>query len=487
MNKKLAHVLLPAALLFALSACTKRFVEYNTNPNESSAVAPGNLLGPALYKIIATNLNRNIRINNEFMQVTVTTIGTQEFHRYVFRPSETELTWRNWYLELTNIREMYSSAAEQQQPGFRVYQGISLVLDAWVSSLLTDTYGDVPYFVSNQGRSHHNTTPYFDRQIDIYRDIFLKLERANELLNTTEDIESSKAAMDPLFGSEQRKWRKFGNSLYLRLLLRTSHKAELESVAKIQEIVSSPTGYPIMESHDDSAVLYFTGQEPYLNPYTNTRDIDFRASKGYSEFFINNLLALNDPRLPAWASEASVGVYAGMESGYADNSTPERQSEFNLALKTDARLGNIMNHAELQFILAECALRGYTGDDPETLYKDGVRSSMAFWDKTIADSYFDNPAVGFVSTDADADKLKKIHLQKYFSLLFTDFQQWFEYRRTGLLDLYIGTGVKNGGRMPVRLNYPVITQSLNKQHYDEAVQRMGGDGVNERMWWQPIP
>jgi hypothetical protein len=39
--------------------------------------------------------------------------------------------------------------------------------------------------------------------------------------------------------------------------------------------------------------------------------------------------------------------------------------------------------------------------------------------------------------------------------------------------------------MPVRLNYPTIVQSLNKVNYQDAVSRMGGDGINEKMWWQP--
>jgi len=75
-----------ACLLLAgtttFSACTKDFVELNTNPNEANAAAPQTLLAPVLVNTLNGNLTRNFRINNEFIQVTVTNSDSREFHRY---------------------------------------------------------------------------------------------------------------------------------------------------------------------------------------------------------------------------------------------------------------------------------------------------------------------------------------------------------------------------------------------------------------------
>jgi len=476
-----------ATICISTYGCTGDFVEINTNPNESAKVAPQSLLGPTIYKTIVANLNRNLRVNNELMQVTVTTNNNLEFHRYEVRATETEYMWRSWYVELTNMRDIYRSAAIGQQEGYRAYQGVSLVLDVWVSSLLTDMYGDVPYFESNLGHHELNTTPVYDRQIDIYRDMFLKLEQANQLL-TDNVIPVAHASMDPLFAGNTAKWRKFSNSLYLRLLLRVSHKPELDATLKIKEILETKTSeYPIMSSHDDSAILYFTSQEPYINPYLNARPIDFNGNKGYADFFIENLLELGDPRLKLWATQPTLGVYMGMQSGYSRGQVPEQQSTLLPALMSSPLLGNILNYAELQFILAECALRGFTNQDANTLYNNGVTASIEMWGESVPTGYFDNPKVGFLPTDSNTELLEKVHLQKYFALVFTDFQQWYEYRRTKLLDLgrYIGPGLLNGGKMPVRMTYPLITQALNKANYDEASARMGGNTPNALMWWQP--
>lgn len=477
--------ILCAALSLSFTSCTKDFVKINTNPNESSAVAPQSLLGPAIYYVITTNLDRNIRLNNEFMQVTVTRNDNREFHRYEVRATETEYMWRNWYLQLTNIRDIYNKAEAGRQAGYQTYKGISLILDAWVTSLLTDTYGDIPYFESNLGYSHNNTTPYFDKQVDIYRDLLLKLERANALLKENVSVESGNTGFDPIYATDAAKWRKLGNSLYLRLLLRTAHKSELHSVEKIKEILENNTSeYPIMEASEESAILKFTSQEPYLNPYFNARDLDFNGDKGYSEFFINNMLELGDPRLKIWATEATLGVYGGIQSGYPKGSIPELQSRFQLSLKGPAMLGVIMGYPELQFIIAELAEKGIVQKDAIEYYNKGVQSSIEMWGATMPTTYFENAKVAIQVADSPTTRLKKIHLQKYFSLMFTDFQQWFEYRRTGLLDLYTGVALQNDGKMPVRLSYPLITQSLNKANYDDAIGRIGGDKISSLMWWQ---
>lgn len=494
--KRLSNTIILTFLVLGLSlgGCTKDFVEMNTNPNASTVASPQSLLAPTLVGLINSNLSRNFRINNELMQVTVTTSSSdaRQFHRYEIRPSESDYMWRNWYRQLTNIRDIYDAAAESQQSGYKTFMGISLILDAYVSSLLTDTYGNVPYFESNLGAKEQNIKPKFDSQKDIYQDIFRKLEEANILLSEGSDLESVIADMDPIYNGRASRWRRFGNSMYMRLLLRVIHTGELDAQEKMYQIIDGEPlvvddkliTYPIFENNEHSAILRFTGDLPYQTQFHNSRDFDFNGNKGYSEFFINNLLELNDPRLPLWATQATLGVYGGMESGYARGANPGIESKLQLSLKSEPLLGNIMNYSELQFILAEAALNGYINGNPDDFYEEGVRSSMELWEKEITDDYFLNPPASIQDASSIDEKLRKIHLQKYFSLLFTDFQQWFEYRRTGALDLFISPYLENGGQMPARLPYPILVRTFNKENYDKAVAEMGGDGLNEKVWWQ---
>jgi len=80
--------------------------------------------------------------------------------------------------------------------------------------------------------------------------------------------------------------------------------------------------------------------------------------------------------------------------------------------------------------------------------------------------------------------LEKILLQKYLGLYFNDYQQWFEYRRTGFPILPKADGMLNNQQVPVRFRYPISAQINNPSNYQEAVSRMGGDDINIKVWWE---
>src|SRR6187549_1661954 len=133
-----------AGMLF--SSCNKDFKEVNTNPNTLPETRPELLLESAIYAVRTANQSREHRLIHEMMQVHVTTSNSDEIHRYIIRPSESDYMWNNWYTQLTNIKDVYTSAKNLLLlPGqaYNVsYMGISRIMEAWVMSLITDTYGD---------------------------------------------------------------------------------------------------------------------------------------------------------------------------------------------------------------------------------------------------------------------------------------------------------------------------------------------------------
>ncbi|WP_207431668.1 SusD/RagB family nutrient-binding outer membrane lipoprotein [Sabulibacter ruber] len=482
--------IVPLALLVAcsfgvVSSCTEGFEEMNVNPNQSASALPENLLAPTITDLVNRNMDRAMRLTNELMQVHVTLVNSDEIHRYVIQPSEADYMWNNWFTQLTNIRDIYKGGEET---GNKTFMGISLILDAWVTSLLTDTFGDVPYTEAIQGKSGQYM-PKFDKQEAIYTDLFRKLDSANVYLKANTDLTAGQAEKDPLFAGKAALWRKFGNSMYLRLLLRVSGKNDpivggKTAAEKIREMVQdNPGEFPIMAANEESAILKFTGTVPYQSTFHNWRAYDFNGSSSLSQFFVNNLVQWNDPRLPLWATTYE-GMYSGVPSGYPVTSVPEGQSRYQAALAREPKLGNILNYAEVQFILAEAAIRGFISGDAKTYYEKGVTSGLTLWGTTVPANYLNGPDVKWDDSYAFETKLEQIHLQKYYTLFFTDFQQWFEYRRTGHPILPKGPGLQNGGNMPARLNYPMYVQSLNQQNYQAAVADQGPDNINTKVWWQ---
>jgi hypothetical protein len=479
--------------LIVLSSCKKGFVDINTDPNGTPNALPQQLLAPALVNTLTYNMLRSRNFNNELMQVTVDPgDGEGKIFRYDVRRSVADYTWNGWYSQLTNFKDMYTISSQPLAYN-KTYMGISLICQSWIYSLLTDTYGDIPYFDSNQGRDG-NFTPKFDKQKDIYLDIFKKLESADTLLNAAANVTGGS---DPVYNGNALKWRKFGNSLYLRLLLRLSGKAELSAacIAKIKDMVdNNPAAYPLMASNDDAAVLRWTGSGAYTSPFIGSvREQDWR-SVGISEFFINNLARWADPRLTTnrWSISTYQGGYAGIPSGYAPGEGVPNRSYFlsttsATTLMNDPLTGNIMNYAELQFILAEAAAKGWISGSAKTYYNNGVLAGITFWIPGFAtpiDTYLAAGDIAWNDAATLDGKMEAIHLQKYYALFYTDMEQWFEYRRTGHPLLPKGDGLRNNGIMPARLPYPVYVQSANPDNYKAAVASQGVDEIGTQVWWQ---
>ncbi|MFD1629913.1 SusD/RagB family nutrient-binding outer membrane lipoprotein [Pseudopedobacter beijingensis] len=468
-------------LLVMSNGCTKGFKDINKNPNTSESVTPDALLAPAIKAVVSANMNRSQRITNEFMQVTVN-MGDSDskLFRYEVRRSEADYLYNNWFLQLANFRDVYKGGEGTLDKG---YMGVALICQAWVFSMLTDAYGDVPYFEAAKG-NEGIFEPKFDRQEEIYRDIFMKLEEANSLLKTV-NTGTIKATSDPIYGGSIAKWRKFGNSLYLRLLLRVSHKQELNTPAKITEIVDTKSGdYPIIANNAESAILRWTGVAPYVSPFATWRPADWSTPK-IASFFVDNLNDWGDPRVEKWVTK-SQGEYAGIPSGYPIGQAPEGRSAMPLTLTSEPLLGNILNFSELQFILAEAAVRGWVTKNPaKTYYENGIINGITLWGYAApTQTYLETGSLAWDEGFTPNQKIELILTQKYYSLYFTDMQSWFEYRRTGYPNLPKGLGLGNGGEMPARLNYPVYLQSTNSANYKLAIDAQGPDEISTKVWWQ---
>jgi hypothetical protein len=154
---------------------------------------------------------------------------------------------------------------------------------------------------------------------------------------------------------------------------------------------------------------------------------------------------------------------------------------------TEPLTGMIMNYAEVQFILAEAAAKGWISGSAEAYYNNGALSSITLWLPDWPVPITDFLGAADIQWDESAtldQKMERIHLQKYYALFLEDLEQWFEYRRTGHPVLPKGAGLKNNGVMPARMTYPVYVQSTNPTNYKLAVAAQGPDVISTQVWWQ---
>ncbi|OQP59729.1 hypothetical protein A3860_36210 [Niastella vici] len=519
MRKQLYIACLVLVAMSTGYSCKKGFEELNTDPINILETTPDKLLAPALVNSIWPGMSRNRSFNNELMQVTVSqSDGDNTVFRYAFKSSMSDYLWNAWYVQLTNFKQV-DSLARTEKISNASYQGIGKIGKVWLFSMLTDIYGDIPYSQALQG-DQGNVVPAFDRQKDIYLNMFNQLEAANSLLASGASITVSS---DPVYKGDVAKWRKFGNSLYLRLLLRVSGKTEVQQqcISKIKQIVENPSQYPIFQSNADCARIIWNGgtstTDPYTSPYVGgIRAQDFRAP-AICSFFLDNLITWADPRYVSSTpygsgsigrfgiAQASGGGWYGVKSGYLPGTGDLKGCYFQSydnsstggtwSLQQNWYTGIIMQYAEVQFILAEAAAKGWITGDVKTFWYQGIASAINYWvpnfPESITSTEFTNHLTNLSAASEIWDdnlsldsKMELIHLQKYYALFMTDLQQWFEYRRTGHPVLPKGPGLQNNGVMPARLVYPVYVQAANPSNYKAAVAAMGPDEIYTNVWWQ---
>ncbi|WP_035464809.1 SusD/RagB family nutrient-binding outer membrane lipoprotein [Algoriphagus vanfongensis] len=511
LNKKYIS-LFSLALVMGLSSCDKDFEEINMNPNSPETVSADLLLPNVIRSTTNEIAGSAWGTGNVVMQFTAKIQFTSE-DRYNWGPSGNPYsTFYNSMRDLNNVIQISSEANQQN------YVGIAKVLRASLFSFMSDAYGDLPYSEAIQAKEGVNY-PKFDTQESLYAGVLQELEEANQLLGSTTEQVSG----DILFNGDIERWKKYANSLRLRILMRLSDRQDPS--AAMQAILSNPAQSPIFTGNDDHAALTYLLDVPNQHPLYTTRSGSFDEFR-LSEKMENTLKELQDPRLYAYAqptTNSGAGVigdledYQGVPNGladeealaYAPSGDPSKGgsnfiSRVGLLWSCSActSLANptgyqaiLMSYAELQFVLAEAREKGYiTTGSAEEYYMNGVKASFSYYKERyelvnlpqiaekleVGNSYFEQADVAY--TGSMEEKLSKIGTQKWLALFFNGMESWYDWRRTNYPEILPGPAAYINS-VPVRIMYPSSVQALNLTNYLEAIDRQGEDAITTRVWW----
>jgi len=380
--------------------------------------------------------------------------------------------------------------------------GPATVMSQWIYQNLTDLWGDVPYSEALKGdASAPNFKPTYDAQKDIYYGMLSKLTAASTaMVGGNSAADPGLGSADPIYKGDVTKWIKFSNSLRARMAMRLSQADPAKAQA---ELTAAFAGGNVFTSNGDNAKLSWPGDGVFDNPWAgnfSTRD-DHRMAKT----LVDTLLGLNDPRLTIYAqpTKADPTKYAGMQNGLDNtftatffNTTSRPGAIFYPGATTYGTFGTsagkatpsyIMTYAELSFIKAEAAERGWGGFTPAQaaqFYNDGVTASITQWGGTAAQAatYLAQASVAYTPGAAG---LAKIGLQKWISLFTQGNEAWSEFRRTGY-PASIVAGPKMYPATPglaMRLLYPPAEAAVNQAGLDVAIARQGADLTTTKVWW----
>lgn len=508
------QLIVSAILLSLFMACTSDFEDINTNPNTTTVgqIKANSMFEPLLYNGANFWTKYSWYWSNELVQFTAFTGGTtRQEHRYFISDANWQSVWNMYARYGNNTVHMKELAQEEDD---RALEAISYTLKVLYMSNLTDIYGDIPYSEAFMAREGGTKQPKFDSQREVYEQMFQELETANTIYKTRPTF--LKPQMDGMYGGSMEKWQKFNNALYLRLLMRVSGRSEMDSGNKIKEILNNPGAYPFISSNTENATVVFSGSDPYRAEFANENESGFTSSgRKLTEQLIdmtveteNGRQAYQDPRLPIYGKKNPspqtnpdslwIGTVAGVkeENRQAVDRGTSRLN-FEVLARAEAP-GTFMDYAEVQFILAEAALKGMiAGGEAKAkeYYEEAVTASIQKWSEL--GEYSDPPIVvsdqeirtflnsNLASWDKSGNKAELIGDQKYLALFWIGMEAYHEYRRTGFPELTIGDGaIYNDYILPTRFAYPNSTMSTNGKNAQEALSRMGGENnMKTPVWW----
>ncbi|WP_439556539.1 SusD/RagB family nutrient-binding outer membrane lipoprotein [Dyadobacter sp.] len=501
------------------TSCDKGFVELNTNPNAVTDPILENLFTYNVVKTAGTGYE-NHRGNliyagamiQHFASLNTYWSGDKYLSNVEYYSAYFETAYTNQVKEIEQI-----IALTKDNPELSNKYNIARIWRAFIYHRITDLYGDIPYSEAGQGFLGTILSPKYDTQQSIYADMLKELEEASAGLDASK---ATYGPADPLFGGDVAKWKKFGYSMMLRLGMRLT-KAD---AANAQNYVKKAIAGGVMTSNSDIARLlhYDTGNDNNRNLDANTlktqeydaANLKGKANSKLSQTFVDFLKSNNDPRLPyiatLWEGNAdrnalptasAPAVQKGLPNGYDPTTIKTLIPSWNdnsLATYSEANLNYVANnaaptvfqsYAEVEYLLAEAALRGWGDGDAAGHYNKGVTAAMSMFSiyganipATAITAYL--AAHPFVTTGMAA-QMEQIHTQYWAVNFLNSYEAYADWRRTGYPTLkptnYPGNAT--GGVIPRRLRYPASETSKNADNYRAAVAIQGPDDFLTKVWW----
>jgi len=468
-NHRIARAALAGAMAASAAACGDDIAGLNENPNQPIVVSAEYLFTNATEAAVSRALGSGLHM--DLTALWVQHYGEMRYteeDRFELRDPTITTHWNGFYAgPLQDLNEVVTQGDTLERPNV---EAMGVIMRSWTYQVVTDLWGDVGYTEALQGRTPGSPSVVaYDPQETVYKGLIAELAAAQAMMDPG-GYRMGNA--DLIYQGDVEQWRRFANSLQLRLAMRMSQADADAGRAAFNAALAAG----VMEGNDDSAVLWYVDNGVDVHPiFASQRSA---PTHGVSATIIDSLASLSDPRIHVYANRNAGGYYKGEVPASQTDVSLDSISRIGTYFSQAAAPSYLMTYAEVLFLQAEAAERGWITADADALYRAAIRAHLEMLE--IGDdeitAYLENPRVAY-------DGLASIGLQKWIALYGNGPEAFAEFRRTGYPNLVAGPDALNDGRIPVRLPYPTIEESLNGDALQAAKDRQGGATLNSPVWW----
>ena len=455
-------ILILISLSLILTSCNKSYLDVNSTPNNPTSVPPSTILPNTTIGLAFANANDLNRAASVLVQHIAGVANQTASYDVFLLDGAFDNQWNSeiYNGSINNLQILI----DQYSASSPAYSGIAKLEMAYIFSLTTDLWGDIPY--SQAGKGLKFETPRFDKVQDIYQ--------GNNVLGITSLFDLVKDGMadldktsilkpnidDKVYNGDLTKWKRMGNTLLLKFAIQLTNVNPTLAKSTIQSVITG-------NNYINNNALDF--EVPFGSSVGNRNPIfDFNNNLRPADQMLSSRLyalskSLNDTlRLSKFFTKPvnAINTFTAFNNGStAPAPTTALRSKYNTYLTGiggEAPI-RILTNFQVNFILAEAVLVLGTPGDANALYQAGITASMQKVGMSAAEisAYFIANAAVVTLTGTNDQKLQQIITQKYIAWIGNGVEAYNDYRRTGYpsLTLPLNTQGDNPNVIPTRLPY----------------------------------
>lgn len=465
--KKIFISVVVAAL--TMTSCERDISALNENPKSANIFDPNYGISGAEIGIVNAMATPSVNTNNFrfFTQQMTETQYVDEARYNLLKRNVADRFWALMYSQI-NKAELSKNRLTEIGDTNKTKMASLEALQIYAFSVLVDTYGDVPY--SKAIDIENNPNPAYDDALSIYKDLLKRIDAVNASLQGA----PTGFTTDKIFNGNPVKISKFLNAVKLRIAVTL---ADVEpALAKAAAESAYTDGLPT--SNADNIGLTFDVSGLYTSPLYQEMVSSGRNDFVPADTFVEEMNDSDDPRRSFYFTKVNDEFRGGK---YGVLNTYSDFSHVNEEILIPNYTYNLIEHSEVEFMLAEAASKGFNVGSVGSHYDAGIRSSMNKWKvpSEKIEAYMQNNSYAATS-GTDKEKIGK---QAWIATFNRGFEAWGFSRRLDFKTFKKPFKFD----VPVRLPYPVKEGSVNNDNRTTAVVKQFGnisrDVQGQKLFW----
>ncbi|SJN30321.1 SusD/RagB family nutrient-binding outer membrane lipoprotein [Sphingobacterium faecium] len=427
--------------------------------------------------------------------------------------------WEKYYQGLAQFRELekiYNAAPELEKADKKIFFLAAKIFFYDQTQQQVDLHGDIPWSeagrLSTNGGDYTVSYPKYDAAEDIYKTMLDDLKAISTDLNSltipTAVVNSFKT-QDLINSGSLDLWKKYCNSLRLRMLTRVNKSSSFASRSnqEIAEIINNPTTNPIVLKNDDNIQVDIFNNASDIHSRDFLDALESWNNNIASKKMIDHMVSNGDPRLPFMfePGAGANGVFIGLDQSLPSanqttliSGTPANPSTIAIYNRsTYSRNQNfpgiLFTASEVQYLIAEFKNNSGNTAGAKENFETGIKESIDLQKRLRAIS--NNSLVAAAPAPSDLEiqnyitkigwgtnNIQLIATQKWLHFnIIQSTQNWAEVRRLDYPTFTFRVESSDLQKtVPVKWFLPQSEQAYNLANYNTVKDK---DNVNTKIFW----